>query len=372
MAKLFSPLIVGRMSLTHRVVMAPITRLRSEKGDAPGALMAEHYEQRASKGGFIVAEAAAVSTRGIAYAGAPGIYNDSHTAGWKTVVDRVHARGGYIYLQLFHGGRTSHPDLQPNGDDPVGPSAILGDGFAATPTGMKPVTMPRALSTDEVVGVVDEFRKAAERALAAGFDGVELHAANGYLPDQFIRDGSNQRTDRYGGSIENRSRFVLETTQALIDVWGSDRVAVRLSPSGEWGGMFDSDSDATFTYLTKQLDALDIAYLSVIEPRFRGDDEKVDKDEANKPPVASKTLRAHFRGPLIAAGNFKGDSARAIVDSGDADLVAFGREFIANPDLPYRLQHNLALNRYVRDTFYGGDAVGYTDYPFHEAKAATA
>jgi N-ethylmaleimide reductase len=359
MSKLFSTTEVGPYRLSHRVVMAPLTRMRSDPGDIPSDLMVEYYTQRASDGGLIVSEATPVSIRGNGYAGAPGIYSDGQIAGWRRVTGAVHAKGGCIFQQLWHVGRQSHVDLQPNGGAPVAPSAIAAEGYAYTRRGEAPFSTPRALELREIPGIIAEFRSGAERALRAGFDGVEIHGANGYLPDQFLQDGTNRRSDEYGGPIENRARFLLEVTQAAICAWGADRVGVRISPSGAYGSMSDSDPPATFGYVATQLDRLGIAYLHVVEPRVKGTEE-ISRDQA---PIAAQHLRQKFSRTLIAAGGFNRDSAEAIVASGDADLVAFGRHFISNPDLPERLRRGLPLNRYDRTTFYGGDARGYVDYP---------
>ena len=359
MSKLFSTTEVGPYRLSHRVVMAPLTRMRSDPGDIPSALMVEYYTQRASDGGLIVSEATPVSIRGNGYAGAPGIYSDRQIAGWRRITDAVHAKGGRIFQQLWHVGRQSHVDLQPNGEAPVAPSAIAAKGYAYTKRGQAPFSMPRALELHEIPGIIEEFHAGAERALRAGFDGVEIHGANGYLPDQFLQDGTNKRTDEYGGPIENRARFLLEVTQAAISAWGADRVGVRISPSGTYGSMSDSDPPATFGYVATELDRLGIAYLHVVEPRIKGTEE-ISHGQA---PIAAQHLRPKFSRTLIVAGGFNRDSAEAIVASGDADLVAFGRHFISNPDLPERLRRGLSLNRYDRTTFYGGDARGYVDYP---------
>src|SRR6201997_4202968 len=358
MSALFSPAELGPYQLSHRVVMAPLTRMRSDPGDIPSDLMVKYYAQRASRGGLIISEATPVSIRGYGYAGAPGIYSDRQIEGWRRVTDAVHAKGGRIFMQLWHVGRQSHADLQPNGEAPVAPSAIAAEGYAYTRQGEVPFSMPRALALEEIPGIVEEFRAGAERALRAGFDGVEIHGANGYLPDQFLQDGTNKRTDEYGGPIENRARFLLEITRAAISVWGADRVGVRISPSSTYGSMSDSDPAATFGYVADQLDRLGVAYLHVIEPRIKGI-EDVAKGQA---PVAALQLRQKFSRTLIAAGGFNGASAAAIVAAGDADLVAFGRLFIANPDLPERLRRKLPLKRYDRLTFYGGGGGGVIDY----------
>ncbi|WP_456656448.1 alkene reductase [Bradyrhizobium sp. JR3.5] len=365
-SKLFTPTQVGPYRLSHRVAMAPLTRMRSDPGDIPSELMVEYYKQRTTKGGLIISEASPVSIRGNGYAGAPGIYSDTQIAGWQRVTEAVHASGGRIFQQLWHVGRQSHVDLQPNGDAPVAPSAIAAEGYAYSKRGEVPFSMPRALALHEIPAIIEEFRSGAERALRAGFDGVEIHGANGYLPDQFLQDGTNKRTDEYGGPIENRARFMLEVTQAAISVWGADRVGVRIAPSGTYGSMSDSDPAATFGYVTTQLDRLGIAYLHVVEPRIKGTEEL----SRGRAPIAAQHLRPKFSRTLIAAGGFTPASAEAIVTFGDADLVAFGRHFISNPDLPERIRQGLPLTRYDRSTFYGGDARGYTDYPTAEAAAA--
>ncbi len=364
MSKLFTPVRAGALSLGHRVVMAPLTRMRADPGDRPSALMEDYYTQRTSAGGLIISEATPISRQGYGYAGAPGIYDGAQIEGWRAITDAVHAGGGQIVLQLWHVGRQSHPDIQPGSGAPVAPSAIQADGHGYAAAGEVPFAMPRALERAEIAGIIAEFGAGAARAKAAGFDGVEIHGANGYLPDQFLQDGTNHRTDDYGGPIENRARFLLEVTQAAIKVWGADRVGVRLSPSGSYGAMWDSDPQATFGYAAARLDDLGIAWLHVVEPRIRGT-ELIAQAE----PVAARHLRAIFRGTLIAAGGFDGASAEAILESGDADAVAFGRAFIANPDLPERLRFGLPLTPYDRTTFYGGDARGYTDYPFHRRAA---
>src|SRR6201997_664251 len=345
MSKLFTPTQVGPYKLSHRVVMAPLTRMRSDPGDIPSDLMVEYYTQRASKGGLIISEATPVSTRGNGYAGAPGIYSGTQIGGWQRVTNAVHSEGGRIFQQLWHVGRQSHVDLQPNGDAPVAPSAIAAEGYAYTKRGEAPFSIPRALELHEIPDIIEEFRSGAERALRAGFDGVEIHGANGYLPDQFLQDGTNKRTDEYGGPIENRAPFMLEGTQAA---------------------MSDSDPAATFGYVTTQLDRLGIAYLHVVEPRIKGTEEL----SHGRAPIAAQHLRPKFSRTLIAAGGFTPASAEAIVAFGGADPVAFGRHFISNADLPERLRRGLPLTRYDRSTFYGGDARGYTDYPVAEATAA--
>jgi N-ethylmaleimide reductase len=369
MSKLFTSVKVGPYEFAHRVVLAPLTRMRAEEGARPGRLMAEYYAQRTSAGALLIGEATIAAPEGNGYLGAPGLYDDSQIAGWRDVTDAVHAKGGRIFLQLYHAGRQSNAELQPAGRQPVGPSEVPHGGVAYTQGGWVPNTPNRALTIDEIAAIVERFRTAAERGMKAGFDGVELHGANGYLFDQFLQDGSNRRTDAYGGSFENRARLLMEATRAVISVWGSDRVAVRLGPSGSWGDMSDSDPVGLFTYVASQLATLDLAYLHLIEPRIGGNVE----DESRDPnPVAAQTIRKHYPGTIIAAGGFKGASAEAILADGDADLVAFGRDFIANPDLPERLRRNLPLNHYDRPTFFGGTEVGYTDYPFHDEETVDA
>ncbi|MFM0378726.1 alkene reductase [Paraburkholderia strydomiana] len=366
MAKLFNSVQVGAYTLSHRVTLAPMTRLRTtQPGDVPSAMMADFYGQRASDGGLEIVEAASVSVQARSYLGAASIYHDGQMEGWQAITKAVHAKGGRVFLQLIHGGRQSHVEMT-GGVDPVAPSVVPFVGVAVTKDGFVPASPHRALGIDEIPGIVEDFRAAAQRAKDAGFDGVELHAANGYLIDQFIQDGTNQRSDSYGGPIQNRVRFLRETLEALISVWGAERVGVRISPSGEWGGISDSDPEATFSYVASVLDSYKIAYLHVIEPRVKGDDT-LHHDHA---PVATKYLRKHFSGPIIAAGGFDRESAIAIVESGDADLVAFGRHFSSNPDLPYRLKHDLPLTPYVRAAFWGGSEKAYSDFLTYEESQA--
>lgn len=363
---LFQPVQVGPYTLSHRVVMAPLTRQRSDQpGDVPNALMTEYYRQRASEGGLLISEATPVTYYGRGYLGAPGIYTDEQVEGWQKVTQAVHAKGGRIFLQLWHVGRQSHSDLA-DGASPVAPSVVPYDGLAYTQNGWVPVSPHRALEIEEIPDIIEAYRRGAERAQAAGFDGVEVHGANGYLLDQFLQDGTNKRTDAYGGPVENRARLLLEVTAAVASVWGGDRVGVRLAPSGTFGGMSDSNPHATFGYAADQLNQFGLAYLHIVEPRDQG----AGPADAGTGPVASQHLRKIFHGKMIAAGGFESDDAAAIVAAGDADLVAFGRHFISNPDLPKRIQQGLPLNAYDRTTFYGGDARGYTDYPFYNGHAA--
>lgn len=361
MSPLFSSIDVGPYTFQHRIAMAPLSRLRSGADGMPTALAAEYYGQRASEGGLIVSEGTIMAEGGNGYLGAPGISADQQIAGWKKITDAVHAKGGRIFQQLWHVGRVSHAEHQVNGGAPIAPSVVPFEGLAFTSGGWVATTPARALLSGEIESLVGEYRHATERAVAAGFDGVEIHAANGYLLDQFLHDGSNQRTDAYGGSLENRARFLLEAVAAAAAVIGMDRVAVRISPSGEFGGMHDSNPEALFAHVAQALNKLGLAYLHLIEPRVAGNETNTDKDQ--KTPVAAQFIRKHYRGVIIAAGGFTPESAAAIIAAGDADLVAFGRHFISNPDLPARIRNHAPLARYNRDTFYGGQEVGYTDYP---------
>lgn len=361
--KLFENIQVGGIpQLSHRVVMAPLTRLRSEQpGDIPGAPAIEYYTQRASQGGLIITEATTVAISGRGFLGAPGIYSDVQVAGWKKVTEAVHAKGGRINLQLWHVGRSSHVEMT-GGLAPVGPSVVPYQGLAFTRNGWVPVSPNRALKTEEIPEIIEAYRQGAQRAKSAGFDGVELHGANGYLLDQFLQDGSNKRTDAYGGPVENCARLLLEVTSAVISAWNADRVGVRLGPSSIYNGMSDSNPDRTFGYVAEELRKLGIAYLHLIEPRIDGNTAVKD----GLPPVAAAKLKSIFKGAVIAAGGFEPDTAEEILEKGDADLVAFGRYFISNPDLPDRIRFGLPLSPYDRATFYGGNAHGYTDYPFYE------
>ena len=368
---LFSPLRIGAFDLAHRVVMAPLTRMRAEPGTlAPRPLNAEYYAQRATPGGLLIAEASPVLPTGLGNPNVPGIYSEAQIAGWKRVVDAVHAKGGIIVLQLWHVGRVSHSSLQPGGVLPVAPSAVaIGDELKAMTADGKGAAYetPRALSTDEVVEIVAAYGQAARNAKAAGFDGVEVHGANGYLVEQFLQSRSNQRTDRYGGSIENRARFLLEVTQAVIDVYGGDRVGVRLSPFGIANGSGEAEPMPLYTYAVEALNKLGIAYLHPIEPRSSGAG-RADVNWQNV-PSAMTLFRPLWKGVLIAAGGFVGDTANAAIADGHADAIAFGRYFISNPDLPRRLQQGLPLTPYHRPTFYGGEEKGYTDYPVYDEMA---
>jgi N-ethylmaleimide reductase len=368
---LFSPLKIGPFELAHRVVMAPLTRMRAEPGTlAPHTLNAEYYAQRATPGGLLIAEASPVLPTGFGNPNVPGIYSEAQVAGWKRVTDAVHARGGIIFLQLWHVGRVSHSSFQPGGALPVAPSAVAigGDLKAMTADGkVSSYETPRALETDEIPGIVAAYAQAARNALAAGFDGVEVHGANGYLIEQFLQSHSNQRTDRYGGAIENRIRFLLEVMQAVIEVWGADRVGVRLSPYGIANGSGEPDPMPLYAHAVEVLNPLGLAYLHLLEPRSSGAG-RADVNWQNV-PSAMVLFRPIWKGVLMAAGGFVGDSANAAIAEGHADLVAFGRYFISNPDLPRRLAHGFPLTPYHRPTFYGGAEKGYTDYPVYDEMA---
>jgi N-ethylmaleimide reductase len=366
---LFSPLQVGPYRLNHRVVMAPLTRMRAERTRfVPRTLSVKYYGQRATAGGLIIAEASPVSATGRGNPATPGIYSDDQVDGWRKVVEAVHAKGGLIFLQLWHVGRVSHSSLQPGGVLPVAPSAvpIAGEGMLAMTASGKfvPYETPRALETHEIAGVIDAFRQGARNALGAGFDGVEIHGANGYLLEQFLQSHSNLRTDRYGGSIANRARLLFEIVDAASDIWGADRVAVRLSPYGIANDSGEPDPMPLYSHVIGALDARGLAYLHFIEPRSSG----AGRAEVNHQnvPSAMKLFRPLWRGVLISAGGFDAVSAEAAVAAGHANAIAFGRHFISNPDLPARIKDGVPFTPYNRATFYGGEAAGYTDYPFHD------
>lgn len=340
--------------------MAPLTRSRSKQpGDIPWELNAEYYAQRASAG-LIISEATQISPQGKGYAFTPGIHSDDQIAGWKLVTDAVHAKGGRIVLQLWHVGRISHTDLQPGGQKPVAPSAITAKSqtFTSAESGMVPVSEPRALETDEIPGIIDDYRTATENAKKAGFDGVEVHGANGYLIDQFTRDGTNKRDDEWGGSVENRARFGVEVTRAVAEVFGPGRVGYRVSPHGDFNTMNDTDPVATFGHLAKELSKLGIAYLHNVEA-FAGGTRNEDM---------ISVLRETFAGPgaggvYISNGGLDPDSGQQRIENSRADAIAFGSMYIANPDLVERIKAGGPYNEPNNETYYGGTEVGYTDYP---------
>jgi N-ethylmaleimide reductase len=366
--KIFSPFTIGPASLQHRVVMAPLTRLRSEQpGDVPGPLMAQYYEQRATPDGLIITESAEITPEASAYEGAPGIHSEAQVDGWRKVTEAIHRKGGFVFLQLWHPGRVSHPDL--TGVTPVSASATESSEILVyTRNGPAPAPRSRALKTEELPGIVELYRTATIRALAAGFDGVEVLAAGGYLLDQFLQNGTNLRTDAYGGSVENRARLLVEVVEAVTELFSPDRVALRLSPSGVFNGISDSNPAVIFDYVAGTLNRFGLAYLHVIEPRVKGGETVRE----GHPPVAAARLRKIFDGPMIAAGGFDREGAMEILDKGGVDLVAFGRHFIANPDLVERFRLGLPLNRYDRSTFYTPGPSGYIDYAVHTDAANTS
>lgn len=349
-----SPIDIGPCHLPNRIIMAPLTRMRAPD-NIPTELMKTYYVQRASSG-LIITEATQISPQGVGYPATPGIYNKRQVTGWKLITDALHAQNGRIFLQLWHVGRISHPDFH-DGALPVAPSAIRPEGSAVTPSGMQPFVTPRALETDEIPGIVEQYRRAAENALVAGFDGVEIHSANGYLLDQFLRDGTNKRTDCYGGSLENRSRLLLEVIEAVAGVWGAERVGIRLSPSGTFNDMSDSNPATMFVYLLDQLNRFGLAYLHIVDA-LEGD----VRYGANVIDLA--VLRVAYNGVLIVCGGYDQARAEAVIDKGLADAVAFGQLYIANPDLVERFKAHAPLNEPDPGTFYGGAEKGYTDYPF--------
>ena len=351
---LFSPYSLGAIALNNRLVLSPMTRSRALEGNVANPLAATYYVQRASAG-LMITEGTQVSPQGVGYIRTPGIHSPEQVAGWKHITDAVHRVGGTIFAQLWHVGRVSHPDFH-NGALPVGPSALPVAGEAFTHNGKVAIPTPRALETSEIRGIVEQFHKGAENAKAAGFDGVELHGANGYLLDEFLRDGANQRTDAYGGSISNRARLPLEVTEAVAGVFGASRVGYKLSPYFPGYSMSDSNPVATFTYVAKELGKRGIGYLHVSEA-IAGP-MKVDGAERVTP-----LIREVFDGTLMVNGGYDAATADAAIARGEADLVAFGVPFIANPDLPLRYRKHAALNTPDAATFYGGEAKGYIDYP---------
>ncbi|WP_395676184.1 alkene reductase [Inquilinus sp.] len=361
--KLFTPTRIGDLELPNRVVMAPLTRNRARAdGDVPHALNAEYYAQRAT-GGLLISEGTQISPEGKGYAWTPGIYSPEQVAGWRLVTDAVHKAGGRIAAQLWHVGRISHTSLQPGGVAPVGPSAIAADSQVYEGRSLVPASTPRALETAELPRLVGDFVQAARNAKEAGFDAVEIHSANGYLLDQFLRDGTNKRTDAYGGPAANRARLLLEVAEAVAAVWTPGRVGVRLSPFSNFGDIADSDPMATFGHAIERLSDLGIGYLHLVEGQTGGSRELL-------PGADLQALRRLFKGSYIANNGYDRGLAIETVESGRADLVAFGKLFIANPDLVERLRRDAPLNTPDQTTFYGGDARGYTDYPVLEKVAA--
>ncbi|ELI8004788.1 alkene reductase [Yersinia enterocolitica] len=360
-AKLFSPLKVGALTLPNRVFMAPLTRLRSiEPGDIPTPLMAEYYRQRASAG-LIITEATQISFQAKGYAGAPGLHTQEQLNAWKKITQAVHDEGGHITVQLWHVGRISHNSLQPGQQAPVAPSAIAADTRTTVrdETGAwvrVPCSTPRALETEEIPGIINDFRQATVNAREAGFDYIELHAAHGYLLHQFMSPASNQRTDQYGGSIENRTRLTLEVVDATAAEWGAERIGIRISPLGPFNGLDNGeDQEEAALYLIEELNKRHIAYLHISEPDWAGGKPYSD--------AFRDAVRARFKGVIIGAGAYTAEKAESLIEKGFIDAVAFGRSYISNPDLVERLQQNAPLNEPDGETFYGGGAKGYTDYP---------
>ncbi len=347
MSLLSTPLRVGAFEIPNRVVMAPLTRCRASAGRVPNALMAEYYAQRA-QAGFILSEATAVDPMGVGYPDTPGIWSREQVEGWKPITRAVREGGGRILLQLWHVGRISHP-VYINGAQPLAPSAIAASGHVSLLRPYQPFPLPRALELAELPGVIEAYRRGAQNAQEAGFDGVEIHGANGYLLDQFLQDGTNQRTDGYGGSIENRARLMLEAVDAAVSVWGADRVGLHLAPRGDSHDMKDSDPAATFGYVAREAGRRGLAFLCAREGLTE--------------PRIGPALKKAFGGVYIANQGFTAASAEAEIAAGNADAVAWGKLFIANPDLPERLRSGAVLNEPKPATFYGGTDVGYTDYP---------
>ena len=350
---LFTPISLGELTLQNRMIMAPLTRNRAAMpGNAPQAMNVTYYAQRSSAG-MIIAEAAQVSPEGIGYPATPGIHSEEQVQGWRAVNDAVHAKGGQMFAQLWYCGRISHPDLLPDSQQPVSASPIKPEGDAVTFEGMKPFVEPRALRTDEIPGIVDQYRQAAKRAIEAGFDGVEVHSANGYLLDQFLRDGTNRRDDSYGGSLENRTRLLLEVLSAVLEIWEPSRVGVRISPENSFNDIRDSDPQATFNFVARALSGKELGYLHVVEGDMISGERSLDY----------RQIRDNFDGCYMANCGYDKARAQTAIASGDADMVSFGQLFLANPDLVQRFKTDAELNTPDQDTFYGGDEKGYTDYP---------
>ena len=355
---LFSPIKLGKYDLKNRIFMAPMTRCRSVQENIPNEMMAEYYRQRATAG-LIITEGSQVSTRGIGYPCTPGIHTREQVEGWKKVTQAVHEKGGRIFLQLWHVGRVSHSDYH-KGELPVSASAVKPVGEIYTPEGMKAFETPHALSVDEIAGVVKEYATGAKNAIEAGFDGVEIHGANGYLIDQFLRDGSNHRDDAYGGSVQNRARFLFEVIAAVCAEVGAEKVGLRLSPSGTFNDMTDSDPQSHFRYICQELNRYDLAYLHIIDA-LEGD----IRHGANV--VELDLLREAYEGLLVTNGGYDLERGNAAIEKGLADAVSFGALYLANPDLPERFKAGAVLNTPAPETFYTQDEKGYLDYPFMES-----
>jgi len=370
--RLKAPFQSDSLKLTHRVVMPPLTRMRAGAADGvPSPLAPEYYSQRATRGGLLIAEATQISQQGQGYPQTPGIYSASQIEGWAQVVNAVHAKGSHFILQLWHVGRISHSSLQVGGKLPVAPSAIAPKGNAFTSTfGRVPHEVPHALELSEIAAIVADYKQAATNAKQAGFDGVEIHAANGYLLQQFLENNANQRTDAYGGSIENRARLLFEVLDAVASVWPMDRIGVRLSPYSDVGDMTDSDPAALYTHVITRLNEAGVGFLDLIEPQSRSG--LTAEPNTAAPALVCKLFRPLFAGPLIGSGGFTAHSAEAALQAGELDLVGFGRAFIANPDLPARLFNGVKLNPLNVKTIYGGAEQGYTDYPLMAEQALDA
>ena len=350
---LFSPISLGDLTLPIRMIMAPLTRNRAAMpGNVPQTMNVTYYAQRSSAG-LIISEAAQVSPEGVGYPATPGIHSEEQVQGWRAVNDAVHAKGGYMFAQLWYCGRISHPDLLPDNQQPVSASPIKPEGEAVTYEGLKPFVEPRALRTDEILGIVDQYRQAAKRAIEAGFDGVEIHSANGYLLDQFLRDGTNRRDDRYGGSLENRTRLLMEVLSAVLEIWEPSRVGVRISPENSFNDIRDSDPQATFNFVAKALSGKGLGYLHVVEGDMMSGERSLDY----------RQIRDNFDGYYMANCGYDKAHAQTAIARGDGDMVSFGQLFLANPDLVQRFKTDAELNTPDPDTFYGGDENGYTDYP---------
>jgi N-ethylmaleimide reductase len=360
-SKLFEPFKLGPITLPNRAVMAPLTRNRALAGLVPNPLAVEYYGQRASAG-LLITEATQVSQQGQGYQDTPGIYSKEQIAGWRKVTERVHARGGRIFLQLWHVGRISHISLQANGGAPVAPSAIRAKTKTFVNGTFAEVSEPRALELSEIPGIIDTFKKGAANAIAAGFDGVEVHGANGYLLDQFAKDGTNKRTDAYGGGIENRAKLMLEVSKAVVAEVGAERTGIRISPVTPANDVSDSNPQPLFDYIVDHLNALKLVYIHVIEGATGG-----PRDVA---PFDYHSLRNRFKGAYIANNGYDFGLANKALSANEADLIAFGKLFIANPDLVERFKRGAPLNDPDKATFYGGGAKGYTDYPALESAAA--
>src|SRR3954465_1229375 len=359
--KLFEPYKLGPLTLPNRLVMAPLTRNRALAGLVPNPLAVEYYGQRASAG-LLVSEATQVSQQGQGYQDTPGIYSQAQVAGWRKVTDRVHERGGRIFLQLWHVGRVSHVDLQEKNQPPVAPSAIRARGKTFVGGTFADVSEPRALTLEEIPGIIESFRKGAVNALEAGFDGVEVHGANGYLLEQFAKDGTNKRTDAYGGSPENRARLMLEVSKAVVAEAGAERTGIRISPVTPANDISESNPQALYDHIVDGLAALKLVYLHVVEGATGGPRDIAPFDYAG--------LRKRFPGAYIANNGYDFDLAAKVLDANAADLIAFGKPFISNPDLVERLKTGATLNDWDKNTFYGGGAKGYTDYPALAAEPA--